>query len=125
MREGIIREDPSKEFYFKEGCYIIEQYNTPLDPKISIARARVEPGKKTRWHRLKDTTERYYILNGTGMVEIGPLPPTEVKPGDLIVIPPMCPQRIKNTGNDDLVFLAICTPRFIYENYEDVEDFPF
>jgi oxalate decarboxylase/phosphoglucose isomerase-like protein (cupin superfamily) len=34
----------------------------------------------------------------------------------------MCRQRITNTGVDDLVFLAICSPRFSQDVYEDVED---
>jgi len=125
MDEKIIKFDVSQEFYFKEGCFVLEQYNVPEDSLLSIARARVEPNKKTRWHRLKDTTERYYILAGTGIVEIGAMPPKEVAPGDIIVIPPLCPQRIKNIGAEDLIFLAICTPRFEIKNYEDIEDYPF
>jgi len=125
MDEKVISQDISKEFYFKEGCYIIEQYNSPEDPSLSIARVRVEPGKKTRWHRLKDTIERYYILKGTGIMEVGAMPPKEVRPGDLVVIPPLCPQRIKNNGMEDLIFLVICTPRFESKNYEDIEDYAF
>jgi mannose-6-phosphate isomerase-like protein (cupin superfamily) len=28
-------------------------------------------------------------------------------------------QRVTNTGEEDLVFLAICTPRFRPENYRE------
>jgi oxalate decarboxylase/phosphoglucose isomerase-like protein (cupin superfamily) len=31
-------------------------------------------------------------------------------------------QRIANIGEDDLVFLAVCTPRFTKEVYEVLED---
>jgi mannose-6-phosphate isomerase-like protein (cupin superfamily) len=96
--------------------------NTPDDPDTSIARARVEPGVTTRWHRLTGTIERYYIVNGRGRVEVGKLPPQEVKDGDIVLIPPMCRQRITNIGSEDLVFLAICTPRFSNDFYEDIED---
>jgi oxalate decarboxylase/phosphoglucose isomerase-like protein (cupin superfamily) len=34
----------------------------------------------------------------------------------------MCRQRITNIGKDDLVFLAICTPRFSQDAYEDIDD---
>jgi oxalate decarboxylase/phosphoglucose isomerase-like protein (cupin superfamily) len=34
----------------------------------------------------------------------------------------MCPQRITNTGAEDLVFLAICSPRFSQDVYEDIDD---
>jgi hypothetical protein len=40
----------------------------------------------------------------------------------VVVIPPSCPQRITNIGEHDLVFLAICSPRFRPEAYEDMED---
>jgi len=39
----------------------------------------------------------------------------------VVLIPAACRQRITNTGAGDLVFLAICTPRFIYDAYEELE----
>jgi hypothetical protein len=58
--EASIRpQNPGDEFYTSERCYIIELSNTPDDPDVSIARARLEPGVTTRWHRLTDTAERY------------------------------------------------------------------
>ncbi len=110
------------EFYTEERCYITELFNTPDDPDCSIARARVEPGVSTRRHQLQGIAERYYILSGTGRVEIGELPPREVQAGDVVLIPPMCTQRISNTGTEDLLFLAICTPRFTQDAYIDVEN---
>lgn len=115
---------PSKqpEYYSTERCYILELSNTPDDAEASIARARVVPGVTTRWHRLLGTTERYVIIEGSGRVEIGDLGPQDVSAGDVVIIPPLCPQRITNTGQNDLVFLAVCTPRFCPEVYEDIED---
>lgn len=55
-------------------------------------------------------------------MEVGGLPATAVGVGDVVRIPPGCPQRIANTGSSDLVFLAICTPRFLPQAYEDIED---
>ena len=121
MEPTIQIQDLETEFYTDEGCYITELSNSPDDPDSSIARARVEPGKTTRWHRLKDTIERYYIVSGIGRVEIGELSPQDVNPGDVVLIPPMCRQRITNKGQEDLIFLAICTPRFTEDAYEDIE----
>lgn len=121
MKSTIIHPILEKEFFFHEGCHIVEVSNSPDDPEISIARARVEPGITTRWHRLAATTERYVILEGAGSVEIGGQSATNVGPGDVVIIPPMCRQRITNTGKSDLIFLAICTPRFTNEAYEDLE----
>jgi mannose-6-phosphate isomerase-like protein (cupin superfamily) len=106
------------EFHVSEGCFITEWSNTAEDPAMSIARARVPPGITTRWHRLAQTTERYVILHGEGRVEVGELEARTVGPGDVVLIPPACRQRITNTGKSDLVFLAICTPRFTNEAYE-------
>lgn len=122
MKETIKKQKLNKEFYTSEKCYITELSNTPDDPDVSIARARVEPGVTTRWHRLKGITERYLIESGKGLVEIGDLPPQEVTAGDVVIIAPLCRQRITNTGPDDLIFLAVCTPRFTQDVYEDVED---
>ncbi len=124
MKEAIKHQNLSNEFYTPEKCYITELSNTPDDPDASIARARVEPGVTTRWHRVTGTVERYYIVNGRGRVEVGKLSPQEVKPGDIVLIPPMGRQRITNIGSEDLVFLAICTPRFSNDVYEDIEDNP-
>ena len=109
------------EYYFEEGCFITELLNTPEDEAVSIARARVEPGVTTRWHRLRGTIERYLIMEGEGRVEVGDEAPRLVRSGDVVTIAPMCRQRITNVGTTDLIFLAICTPRFQSDCYEDVE----
>jgi mannose-6-phosphate isomerase-like protein (cupin superfamily) len=121
MKESIRRIDPGAEYHTDELCFINELSNTPDDPALSIARARVPPGVVTRWHRLIGTAERYVILEGRGRVDVGALAPEDVGPGDVVIIPPMVPQRIANLGSGDLVFLAICTPRFLPEVYEDIE----
>ena len=110
---------PQEYLFEAEGCYITELSNNPEDPDVSIAQARVEAGVTTAWHRLKDTTERYVIVSGTGLVEIGDEQPREVSQGDVVIIPPMERQRITNIGKEDLIFMAICTPRFVPENYLD------
>jgi mannose-6-phosphate isomerase-like protein (cupin superfamily) len=122
MKEGIRRIDLAAEFYTDERCHILELSNTPDDPEVSIARARVAAGVTTRWHRVVGTSERYVILEGQGRAEVGDLPAQNVRPGDVVLIPPSCRQRITNTGEVDLVFLAICTPRFQPEAYRDLED---
>ena len=119
MKATIKKKNNNKEFYTDEQCYIIELSNTADDPDSSIAQARVKTGITTRWHRLKGITERYCIISGSGRMELGNLEPQNVSAGDIVLIPPMCRQRITNIGTDDLIFLAICTPRFINEAYED------
>jgi mannose-6-phosphate isomerase-like protein (cupin superfamily) len=110
------------EYYTDELCHINELSNTPNDADVSIARARVRAGITTRWHRLLGITERYVVIEGQGLVEVGNLAPQAIKCGDVVLIPPKCRQRITNTGADDLIFMAICSPRFQQNAYEDIED---
>lgn len=117
MKPAIATPDPATA----ERCDILELSNVPDDPDCSIARASVAPSVTTRWHALNGTAGRYVILQGRGRVEIGELAPQEVGPGDVVRIPPGCRQRIANAGAGELVFLAICTPRFRPEAYEDLE----
>ncbi|NEV61195.1 cupin domain-containing protein [Thiorhodococcus minor] len=107
-----------------EGCFILESWNSPDDPAVSIARARVEPGVTTRLHRLAGIVERYLILTGQGVLEVGGRPPREVGVGDVVYIPAGCSQRIRNPGEWDLVFLAICSPRFEQSAYRDIDPAP-
>ena len=119
MNASIKKQDLSAEFWTSEQCYVTELSNSPDDPDVSIAKCRVRPGITTLWHRLKGTAERYYILSGKGRMEVEGLPANEVHPGDIVLIPPDRLQRITNTGNEDLTFLAICTPRFEEGVYEE------
>ena len=121
MQPLIKHQNLDQEYLTSEKCYITELSNSPDDPDASIARARLKPGITTCWHRLNNTAERYYIVSGRGNVEIGKLPPQNVAAGDIVLIPPLCRQRITNVGPEDLIFLAICTPRFSDSTYEDLE----
>ncbi len=109
------------EYFFEEGCYITELHNVPDDPAVSVARARVPVGGTTRWHVLEGIAERYLIEQGEGLAEVGEGAPQPVMPGAVVVIPPGVRQRIANTGSVDLVFLAVCSPRFVPEAYRDVD----
>ena len=123
MSGGIIKRFLEvREYFFDEGCFINELNNSDDDPALSIARARVTAGGVTRWHYLRGTTERYVITAGCGVVEVGEAPPTAVAVGDVVIIPAGVRQRIRNSGEGDLVFLALCTPRFEPHNYVDCDE---
>lgn len=122
MKACIKPYDREQEYFFAEGCFITELSNSSDDHDVSIARARLESGKTTRWHYLRGTGERYVVLQGVGSVEVGDRAPHQVVAGDAVLIPAGVKQRISNTGADDLVFLAICSPRFTAEAYVDIEE---
>ena len=121
MTSTIRKVNPRLEYYFAEGCHILELSNSTDDPDLSIARARVRPGVTTRLHCLHGITERYVILEGEGMMVVDANAAQPVGPGDVVIIPPSIPQQITNTGGVDLVFLALCTPRFVPEAYVDID----
>ncbi len=125
-RGGLVRAEgtvhhPGDEFYTEERCYITELLNCADDQRLSIAQARVEAGVTTAWHRLNGVHERYVVTRGQGLVEVGDMPPSVVGPGDVVSIPPAVRQRITCLGDQDLVFLCVCTPRYAPGCYEDLD----
>ncbi|MBW7905208.1 MAG: cupin domain-containing protein [Phycisphaerae bacterium] len=117
MRPAVIRADERREIATPERCCILELAGAAADPNLSVARARVSPGTVTEWHQLSGVDERYLVVRGAGRAEVAGLAPTPVGPGDLVLIPRDTPQRIANTGRDDLVFYCLCTPAFRPECY--------
>ena len=117
MTPAIRRASDVTEFDTPERCSILEISNDADDPACSIARALVAPGVTTEWHWLEGIDERYVIVSGRGSVEVGDLPAASVAAGDVVRIPAGVPQRITNVTDADLVFLAVCTPRFVQSAY--------
>lgn len=121
MHSEIKRSALTDEFFTAERCYITEIANDQDDMQASIARARVRPGVTTAWHKLTRVEERYIIISGSGKVEIGKQEPVIVTCGDVVRIAADTRQRITNIGQDDLIFYAVCTPRFLPECYIALE----
>jgi mannose-6-phosphate isomerase-like protein (cupin superfamily) len=119
-RAQIVHPDLDAEVMTEERCAILESWNTPLDPDVSIARARVAPGSTTQRHTL-DVDERYIVIEGEGIARIGDLEAETVMPGDIVFIPAETPQQITNHGTCDLVIYCVCSPRFTAESYTLLE----
>jgi mannose-6-phosphate isomerase-like protein (cupin superfamily) len=94
-------------------CELLHPDKTPeaSDLACSIAHAIVPKGESTLPHRLLESTELYYILKGTGSMQIDGESST-VRPGQIVLIPPGAVQHIRNTGNCDLVFLCVVSPKW-------------
>ena len=121
MRSEIKRDRDAVEFSTQERCHIKEIANDEGDEHLSIARARVEPGITTAWHKLDGIAERYIIVSGRGRVQIGHAPPVDVVAGDVVRIPAGECQRIENNGREDLLFYAVCSPPFRSDCYRSLE----
>lgn len=72
-----------------------------LDPRI----VRVKPGKANELHRHAHETV-FIFLEGDGKVIVDQYE-NQVKPGDFAFIPRWCNHQSVNTGDKDLVFLAV------------------
>ena len=118
MEPKIVKAGALNEYLTPERCYIAENYSSN---EVSIAVARVKPGVTTKAHHLKEIQEIYIITSGEGKVAFSGLEPTAVGVGDVIVIPAGASQKITNTGQTDLVFYCVCTPRFTEDCYFDDE----
>ncbi|MFX0168467.1 MAG: cupin domain-containing protein [Candidatus Hodarchaeota archaeon] len=88
--------------------------------RYSIAHAVLKPGTASLPHRLRQSSEVYYLLQGNGIMCIDEQR-FNVGPGSLIYIPPNATQYLKNTGETDIVFLCIVDPYWRPENEELVE----
>jgi mannose-6-phosphate isomerase-like protein (cupin superfamily) len=77
----------------------------------SLAEARLPVGATTTLHYHPKTEEIYYILRGTGHMQIAD-ETCPVGPGDAIAIPPGLRHQISNTGQEPLVFLCCCAPGY-------------
>jgi mannose-6-phosphate isomerase-like protein (cupin superfamily) len=81
----------------------------------SLAEARLPANAATTPHYHPLTEEIYYILAGTGRMQIGK-ETRDVGPGDAIAIPPGATHQICNTGEVTLRFLCCCAPAYEHED---------
>jgi mannose-6-phosphate isomerase-like protein (cupin superfamily) len=118
LHPKIVKANSPNEYLTPERCYIAENFS---DKDVSVARATVKPGVTTKAHHLKKIQEIYIITAGEGKMTFSGLQPTLVSAGDVIVIPAGASQKITNTGQTDLVFYCVCTPRFTEDCYFEDE----
>ncbi|MHB8897686.1 MAG: cupin domain-containing protein [Thermoguttaceae bacterium] len=81
----------------------------------SLAEARLSPGASTTGHRHLRTEEIYYLLEGSGLMQIE----DERRPvaaGDAVAIPPGNFHQITNTGGSTLRFLCCCAPGYEHDD---------
>ncbi len=85
----------------------------------SLAHATVRVRKASLPHRIKTSSEAYYVLKGRGIMHIDE-ETKEVGAGDVVYIHPGSVQYIENNGSGDLVFLCIVFPSWRAEDEETV-----
>ena len=81
----------------------------------SLAEATLAPGQETQRHYHAVSEEIYFVLDGTGAMEVDG-DTREVGPGDAILLPPGAWHQIRATGDAELRFLCCCAPPYSHED---------
>ncbi|MGC1478972.1 MAG: cupin domain-containing protein [Chthoniobacterales bacterium] len=104
-----------KPFTTKDGSTIrsiLDRTNAPVQNQ-SLAEATLPTGNATDRHFHKLSEEIYFILTGSGRMEIDG-ETREVGPDDAILIPPGCWHQI--TATENLRFLCACAPPYSHDD---------
>jgi len=107
--------DSQVPFTTKDGSTIrslLDQANATVANQ-SLAEATLPTGAATERHYHGVSEEFYYILEGTGLMEIDG-EEKSVGPGDAILIPAKAWHQI--TASDPLRFLCCCAPPYSHED---------
>lgn len=68
----------------------------------------ITPGQSTPVHKHDDTEQIFYVVHGSGFLEVNEGGDTyPINPGDVIRIPPSTIHRISCSGGHELQYLAI------------------
>jgi mannose-6-phosphate isomerase-like protein (cupin superfamily) len=104
-------------FTTKDGSTIRELLGLPTSSvrKQSLAEATLRPGGATQRHHHRETEEIYYIVEGSGEMEIDG-ERAHVAPGDAILIPPGAWHEICADAAGELRFLCCCAPAYRHED---------
>ena len=74
-----------------------------------LAYAKIHPGKSSRPHRLRTSSELYFIPQGEAHMHVDE-EEVLVTPGQAILVPPGATQYLDNPVSSDLTFLCIVSP---------------
>ena len=80
----------------------------------SLAEASLLPGQATQRHYHAESEEIYFVVEGTGEMEVDG-ERALVRPGHAILIPPRAWHRIR-AGEEPLRFLCCCAPPYRHED---------
>jgi mannose-6-phosphate isomerase-like protein (cupin superfamily) len=107
----------AEPFTTADGSTIRELCGLPTGGTVqqSLAEATLEPGRATDRHYHAKTEEIYFVLAGSGEIELDG-ERAVVGPGDAVPIPPRAWHQIRNTGSEPLRFLCCCAPPYRHED---------
>lgn len=110
--------DAQRPFTTADGSTIrslLDRTNAPVSNQ-SLAEASLPPGGSTQRHHHRLSEEFYYILEGSGTMEIDG-ETRKVAPGDAILIPAGAWHQIRcEESGDSLRFLCCCAPPYSHDD---------
>jgi mannose-6-phosphate isomerase-like protein (cupin superfamily) len=108
--------DDAEAFTTADGSTIRELLGLPTAPvrNQSLAEATLKPGQATERHYHAEAEEIYYLVEGTGELELDG-ERRQVGVGDAVLIPPGAWHQI-TAGGQRLRFLCCCAPAYRHED---------
>ena len=106
----------AEAFTTADGSTIRELLGIPTAPvqNQSLAEASLAPGQSTQRHYHAESEEIYYVVEGSGEMELdGERRPVAV--GDAVLIPPGARHQIRADA-EGLRFLCCCAPAYRHED---------
>ncbi len=104
-----IADAPQREREGLTSHILLQQGDVP-GLGLSVTWVEVAPGSRQRPHS-HAPEQVYVIVRGTGKMHVGE-EAQDVRPGDLIYIPPNVTHGIENTSGETLTYLSAATPAF-------------
>jgi mannose-6-phosphate isomerase-like protein (cupin superfamily) len=104
--------EAAEPFTTKDGSTIRELHHTQAQ---SLAEATLEPGQATQRHYHRATEEIYFVLKGTGALEVDG-DTRHVRPGDAVLIPAGAWHTLENDGSSELRILCCCAPPYSHDD---------
>lgn len=104
--------DRVEPFTTKDGSTIRELHHTAAQ---SLAEATLEPGQATQRHYHRASEEIYFVLKGSGELELDG-ERRHVRPGDAALIPPGTWHTLENDGTSELRILCCCAPPYSHDD---------
>jgi mannose-6-phosphate isomerase-like protein (cupin superfamily) len=93
---------------------LLDRSNAPV-ANHSLAEATLGPGQATVRHHHRLSEEIYYLIEGSGEMELDG-ERRAVTVGDAVLIPPGARHTIANTGDGLLRLLVTCAPAYRHED---------
>jgi mannose-6-phosphate isomerase-like protein (cupin superfamily) len=104
--------EQTEPFVTKDGSTIRELHHTA---EQSLAEATLEPDQATERHYHRTTEEIYFVLKGSGRMEVDGDTRT-VRRGDAVLIPPGAWHTLENNGSSELRILCCCSPPYSHDD---------